>query len=48
MQTALTIEILTSLLLAVGLGAVVEIQREKAHRPAGLRTYMLTERNLSE
>jgi len=41
MSTALTLETLTSLLLAVGLGAVIGIQREKAHRPAGLRTHML-------
>jgi len=41
MQTALTLETLASLLLAVGLGAVIGIQREKAHRPAGLRTHML-------
>ena len=41
MLTALTLETLTSLLLAVGLGAIIGIQREKAHRPAGLRTHML-------
>jgi putative Mg2+ transporter-C (MgtC) family protein len=41
MSTALTLETLTSLLLAVGLGAIIGIQREKAHRPAGLRTHML-------
>jgi putative Mg2+ transporter-C (MgtC) family protein len=41
MPTALTLETLTSLLLAVGLGAIIGIQREKAHRPAGLRTHML-------
>jgi putative Mg2+ transporter-C (MgtC) family protein len=41
MSTALTLETLTSLLLAVGLGAAIGIQREKAHRPAGLRTHML-------
>ena len=41
METALTIETLSSLLLAVALGAVVGIEREKAHRPAGLRTHML-------
>ena len=41
MLTALTLETLTSLLLAVGLGAMIGIQREKAHRPAGLRTHML-------
>jgi putative Mg2+ transporter-C (MgtC) family protein len=41
MSTALTLETLTSLILAVGLGAIIGIQREKAHRPAGLRTHML-------
>jgi putative Mg2+ transporter-C (MgtC) family protein len=41
MQTALTLETLLSLLLAVALGAVVGIEREIAHRPAGLRTHML-------
>ena len=41
METALTLETFGSLLLAVALGAIVGIQREKAHRPAGLRTHML-------
>jgi putative Mg2+ transporter-C (MgtC) family protein len=41
METALTLETFGSLLLAVALGAVVGIQREVAHRPAGLRTHML-------
>lgn len=41
METVLTLETLGSLLLAVALGAIVGIQREKAHRPAGLRTHML-------
>ncbi len=41
MATLLTVETLVSLLLAVVLGAVVGIEREKAHRPAGLRTHML-------
>jgi len=41
METALTLETLSSLLLAVALGAIVGIQREIAHRPAGLRTHML-------
>ena len=41
METALTLEAFGSLLLAVALGAVVGIQREVAHRPAGLRTHML-------
>ncbi len=41
METALTLETFGSLVLAVVLGAIVGIQREKAHRPAGLRTHML-------
>ena len=41
METALTIETLSSLLLAVALGAVVGLEREHAHRPAGFRTHML-------
>ena len=41
METVLTLETLASLLLAVTLGAIVGIEREKAHRPAGLRTHML-------
>lgn len=41
METALSLETLSSLILAIALGAVVGIQREKAHRPAGLRTHML-------
>ena len=41
MATLLTLEILESLLLAVALGAIVGIEREYAHRPAGLRTHML-------
>jgi putative Mg2+ transporter-C (MgtC) family protein len=41
MQTTLTLELFLSLLLAVALGGVVGIEREKAHRPAGLRTHML-------
>jgi len=41
MQTALSLEVLLSLLLAVAFGAVVGVEREKAHRPAGLRTHML-------
>jgi putative Mg2+ transporter-C (MgtC) family protein len=40
-QTVLTLETLTSLLLSVALGAIVGIERERAHRPAGLRTHML-------
>ncbi len=41
METALTLETFAALLLAVALGAIVGIQREIAHRPAGLRTHML-------
>jgi putative Mg2+ transporter-C (MgtC) family protein len=41
MVTALTPETLASLLLAVAFGAVVGIEREEAHKPAGLRTHML-------
>jgi putative Mg2+ transporter-C (MgtC) family protein len=41
MATLLTIDTLESLLLAVALGAIVGIEREHAHRPAGLRTHML-------
>jgi len=41
MQTALTLEALVSLVLSVILGAMVGIERERAHRPAGLRTHML-------
>jgi putative Mg2+ transporter-C (MgtC) family protein len=41
MTTLLTVETLESLLLAVVLGAIVGLEREKAHRPAGLRTHML-------
>jgi putative Mg2+ transporter-C (MgtC) family protein len=41
MATLLTLETFESLLMAVVLGAVVGIEREKAHRPAGLRTHML-------
>src|SRR3990170_7927313 len=41
METVLTLETLASLLLSVALGAIVGIEREKAHRPAGLRTHML-------
>lgn len=41
MITILTLETLESLLIAVALGAVVGIEREHAHRPAGLRTHML-------
>ena len=41
MSTLLTLETLESLLLAVALGAIVGIEREHAHRPAGLRTHMI-------
>ena len=41
MPTLLTLETLESLLLAVALGAIGGIEREHAHRPAGLRTHML-------
>ena len=41
MQTALTLETLLSLLLAVALGAIVGVEREMTHKPAGLRTHML-------
>lgn len=41
MATMLTIEALESLLIAVVLGAIVGLERERAHRPAGLRTHML-------
>src|SRR3989337_3518022 len=41
MPPLLTLESLASLLLAVTLGAIVGIEREHAHRPAGLRTHML-------
>ena len=41
MQTVLTFGTLASLLLAVALGGVVGIERERIHKPAGLRTHML-------
>jgi putative Mg2+ transporter-C (MgtC) family protein len=41
MQTVLTLDTFLSLLLAVALGAMVGIEREIAHRSAGLRTHML-------
>jgi putative Mg2+ transporter-C (MgtC) family protein len=41
MTTLLTVETFESLLIAVALGAIVGIEREHAHRPAGLRTHML-------
>ncbi len=36
-----TLEIIGRLVLALILGAIIGIQREKAHTPAGLRTHML-------
>jgi len=41
MQSELTFATFSSLILAVVLGAIVGIERELAHRPAGLRTHML-------
>lgn len=41
MQTMLTLETFLALLLAVVLGAIVGVEREKSHKPAGLRTHML-------
>ena len=41
MTSMLTPETLESLLIAVALGGVVGLEREHAHRPAGLRTHML-------
>ncbi|MCL4429282.1 MAG: MgtC/SapB family protein [Chloroflexi bacterium] len=41
MQTFLDLGTLASLLLAVALGGVVGIERERTHKPAGLRTHML-------
>jgi putative Mg2+ transporter-C (MgtC) family protein len=41
MATMLTLETLISLILSVGLGAAVGIEREFTHKPAGLRTHML-------
>ena len=41
MQTVLTVETFLALLLAVALGAIVGVEREKSHKPAGLRTHML-------
>jgi len=41
MQTALTLETFLGLLLAVALGAIVGVEREVTHKPAGLRTHML-------
>jgi putative Mg2+ transporter-C (MgtC) family protein len=41
MQTVLTVETFLALLLAVALGAIVGVERETSHKPAGLRTHML-------
>lgn len=41
MQTSLTLETGLGLLLAIALGAIVGIERENTHKPAGLRTHML-------
>lgn len=41
MQSVLTFETTLSLLLAVLLGAIVGLEREAIHKPAGLRTHML-------
>ena len=41
MQMDLTLERFLSLILAVTLGAIVGIEREITHKPAGLRTHML-------
>lgn len=41
MQITLTLETSLSLLLAVALGAIVGIEREVTHKPAGVRTHML-------
>jgi putative Mg2+ transporter-C (MgtC) family protein len=40
-MSLLTFETLAALLLAVGMGAVVGVEREAIHKPAGLRTHML-------
>ena len=41
MQTVLSLETFLALLLSVALGAIVGVEREKSHKPAGLRTHML-------
>lgn len=41
METILSLSTLASLLLSVVLGAIVGIEREITHKPAGLRTHML-------
>ncbi|MCK5628064.1 MgtC/SapB family protein [Candidatus Bathyarchaeota archaeon] len=41
MQSIVTFEILFGLILALVLGAIVGVEREITHKPAGLRTHML-------
>ena len=41
MDTALTLETVISLVLAMLFGAIVGVERERTHKPAGLRTHML-------
>ena len=41
METALTLETFISLILALLFGAIVGVERERTHKPAGLRTHML-------
>jgi putative Mg2+ transporter-C (MgtC) family protein len=41
MHSLMNSEVLASLLLSVLLGAVVGVERELTHKPAGLRTHML-------
>ncbi len=41
MNSSITIESVLGLVLAIVLGAVVGIEREITHKPAGLRTHML-------
>lgn len=41
MQTSLTLETFASLVLSIFLGAAVGMERERTHKPAGLRTHML-------
>jgi len=40
-HTVLNFDTLISLVLAVALGAVVGLERETTHKPAGIRTHML-------
>ena len=41
MQSIVTFEILFGMILALVLGAIVGVEREITHKPAGLRTHML-------